>query len=72
MQHIHTEGGETKKLVPIQYRLNSNDYLENIVLVISKANGNQESGIITIQGIELQSKNGRKDIFGLKVGTQGT
>ena len=29
------EGNEGKKIVPIQYRLQGNDYLENVVLVIN-------------------------------------
>lgn len=76
MQHLHSEGGESKKLIPIQYRLNSNDYLENIVLVLSKSQNGQNSkqdGLSNmILGLELISKNGRKDTFGLKVGSQGT
>jgi hypothetical protein len=44
-----------KKLVPIQYRLGTNDYLENLVIYISEG---------LIYGIELLSKNGRLDKFG--------
>ena len=62
-----------KKLIPIQYRLNSNDYLENVILIVSKGGQNkQESQSNSILGLELISKNGRKDTFGLKVGSQGT
>ncbi len=52
-----------KKIVPIQYRLSGNDYVVNIILVINE-------GMIT--GIEIMSKNSRKDNFGQKVGTNGT
>lgn len=38
-QHLHSEGGDIKKLTPIQYRLNSNDYLENVILVTAKTTG---------------------------------
>jgi hypothetical protein len=51
-QHLHMT---SKVISPIQYRLNGNDYLENVVLWIS------ENKIV---GIELTSKNGRNDGFG--------
>lgn len=53
-QHLHIT---SKVVAPIQYRLNGNDYLENIVLWISENK---------IAGIELTSKSGRKDGFGNK------
>ena len=52
-QHLQVMGG--KKLVPIQYRLGTNDYLENVLIYISEG---------LIHGIELLSKNGRLDKFG--------
>lgn len=52
-QQIQVLGG--KKIVPIQYRLGTGDYLENVVIYISEG---------LIHGIELFSKNGRVDKFG--------
>jgi hypothetical protein len=40
--------------------------------VIAKSSGKQEYPTNSILGIEFYSKNGRKDSFGLKIGTQGT
>jgi hypothetical protein len=53
-QHLHLV---TKSINPVQYRLNGNDYLANVVLWISDNK---------IMGIELTSKNGRHDSFGSK------
>jgi hypothetical protein len=52
-QQLQVLGG--KKIVPIQYRLGANDYLENVVIYISEG---------LVHGIELLSKNGRLDKFG--------
>ena len=60
IQHMHLVN---KKIVPIQYRLSGNDYIENFILVIN-------DGFIT--GIEFISKTGRKDNFGQKIGASGT
>jgi hypothetical protein len=42
---------------PIQYRLSGSDYVENIILNLNEGK---------IVGIEIVSKNGRKDSFGSK------
>lgn len=42
-------------MIPIQYRLSTGDYVENIVLYISDG---------FVQGMEFMSKNGRADKFG--------
>ena len=47
----------TKTITPINYRLNGNDYVENIVLWISDNK---------ITGIEFASKQGRNDAFGAR------
>ena len=52
-QHLHLM---SKSVSPVQYRLNTNDYVQNIVLWISSDN--------KIVGIDLTSKNGRQDHFG--------
>ena len=53
-QHLHLIN---KNISPVQYRLNGNDYVVNIILWISENK---------IGGIELISKSGRKDRFGNK------
>ena len=70
VQHLHI--ATQKKITPIQYRLDKNDYLENIVLVIMTNPPKPDTPKESIVGIELYSKNGRKDTFGMKVGTAGT
>ena len=60
IQHMHLIN---KKVTPIQYRLSGNDYVENVILVLMEGE---------IVGVELVSKSGRKDNFGMKVGTNGT
>ena len=51
-QHLHLV---TKSISPVQYRLNTNDYVTGVILWISDNR---------IGGVELFSKNGRHDGFG--------
>lgn len=69
-QHLHIL--PEKKITPIQYRLNTNDYLENIVVIIMINPPKAEILKDSIVGIELISKNGRRDSFGQKLGSAGT